>query len=74
MGRLSVEHAVAVDLKLPDEGAGVLAEVVEYLDNASIFEDGLETQGKRVDLRCVKDVAHTSEAHLAIKIGMIYLD
>ena len=60
MRDLGIKDSTTVDLELANEGAGVLAEVVEYLDNASIFEDGLETQGKGVDLRCVKDVAHTS--------------
>lgn len=64
MGRLSVEHAVAVDLKLPDEGAGVLAEVVEDLHDLAILENLFERLRELGQSHEIKYEAVTADSHL----------
>jgi len=42
VGNLGIEDPIANDFKLPHEGARILAEVVEDLDDASVLEDLFE--------------------------------
>jgi hypothetical protein len=54
---LSVEDPIADDFKLPHEGARILAEVMENLDDASVLENLFEAQLEGVHLEQVKDIA-----------------
>jgi hypothetical protein len=61
---LRVKDAVTVHLELAHEGTRVLAEVMEYLDDVSILQNGLQPEGERINLSDVKDVAVNPKAYL----------
>lgn len=61
---LSVKDSVAMDLKLSDQTACIFAEVVEDLDDISIFQDLFESSGKRIDFHQIENVAVSSQANL----------
>ena len=64
MCNLGIENAITVDLKVPDKGTGIFTEIVEYFDDASIFEDCLQAQGKWIHSQEVKDVAVSTHSNL----------
>ena len=57
MRHLSVENPIAVDPVLSHQGTSILAEIMKYLDNVSVFQNLLECMRlslrmhKRIDLK-----------------------
>jgi hypothetical protein len=61
---LRVKDSVAMDLELSDQSACIFAEVVEDLDDISIFQDLFESSRERIDFHQIENVAVSSQANL----------
>jgi hypothetical protein len=64
MSYLSIKYAIAVDSVLPHQSAGVLAEVMENLNNLSVLQDLLQFRREWIDLGEIKYVAVASQSNL----------
>ena len=70
MRHLSVENPITVDPVLSHQGTSILAEIMKYLDNVSVFQDLLECMRpplgvhERIYLKQVEDVAKFAYSHL----------
>ena len=70
MRHLSVENSIAVDPVLSHQGTSILAEIMEYLDYFSVFQNLLERMrptlrlNERIYLQQIKDVTKFAYSHL----------
>lgn len=64
MGDLGVENSLTVDPILFHEGTGIFTEVVEDLNDCSIFQDVLKSKGERIDLQQVNHITILVKSYL----------
>ena len=60
MSYLSVEHSITVDFILSDESTGILAEIMEDLDDSTVFKDLFKAKREGVHFRKIKDITVTA--------------